>query len=186
MPKDIQNHRRPRHHPEAKCRGALKTRQGCAGRHSMGSSHRKIRTHPMPRARAHSPAVGSAHSHAAPQAFPCPRAHHAPAAKTTPDAPPHRTTTPTHLTQTQGQGSVERRSRDLLQSPAKKRRKEKTDSNHRKIPNPSHAADLPPTPMPRRRRSPAREPATPRIPQDTPNPRNHRKTQETRDSEEVT
>ena len=37
----------------------------------------KARTHPMPRAPARSPAVGPAHSHAAPQALLCPRARNA-------------------------------------------------------------------------------------------------------------
>ena len=88
--------------------------------------------------RARSPAVGSAYSPATPQALPCPRAHHAPAAKATPDIPLPRT--PCHLPRTEGQGSAETRS--LVKFSEK-------SGTH---------------PLLRvSARSPAREPATPRI-----------------------
>ena len=38
MPKDIPNPRRPRYHPEPKCRAAPTAWQGCAGRHSREAS----------------------------------------------------------------------------------------------------------------------------------------------------
>ncbi len=199
-------HPHPLHRfPESKGRGApkgaawmcLRAQQRGAEKRSMVEFTKKYRTHPIPRAIAGSPAVAPAHSHATPPALPCPRARDAqpPKPPWTPHrpAPPPRATFPgpkgseaptgaawmcaAWMCLRAQQGSAKKRSKDLLQSPAKKRRKEKPDSNHRKIPNPSHTAGPPPaplqwalpTPMPRRRRSHARKSATPRIPQDTPN-----------------
>ena len=58
----------------------------------MGSIHRKIRPHPILRARARSPAVGSAHSPTTPQALPCPQARNAPNSEDTPETPPPHST----------------------------------------------------------------------------------------------
>jgi len=55
-----------------------KARQRNAARRSPVEFPEKTRTHPLPRALARSPAVGSAHSHAAAQTLPCPRARNAP------------------------------------------------------------------------------------------------------------
>ena len=69
-----------------------KARQRNAARRSPVESPEKSQTHPLPRAAAHSPAVGSAHSSATPQAIPCPRARNAPSPKDTPETPHPRTT----------------------------------------------------------------------------------------------
>ena len=123
----------------------------------MVQSTEKTRTHPMPRALAGSPAVGPAHSPAAPPAFPCPRARNAPNSPRHPEPPSPRATfpgpmgreapkDPAWMCLRAQQGSAKKRSRDLLQSPAKKRLKAKPGRIPREIPKPLHAAGHSPLP----------------------------------------
>ena len=116
-------------------------------------------------------------------------------AKRRPRKPPRTPRRPARPPRAEGQGSVEWCGMDVPKAqsiraphreaagPAERRRKAQYDSNHRKIPNPSHAAGAAPIPMPRHRRSPARKPVTPWMPQNTPNLRH---TRNNRDPEEVT
>ena len=84
----------PRHLPRSEGqRGAegaawmfREAQQGIAARRNQVEFPEKSRTHPRPRAIACSPAVGPGHSHATPQAFPCPRARNAPYPPKTPRA----------------------------------------------------------------------------------------------------
>ena len=136
-------------------------------------------THPLPRARARSPAVGPVHSPATPQAFPCPRAHNASIPRRHPGPPPrakrrgvrkgavpmcrrHRAWEPRRDRPQAQQGSAERRSM--------------VDSIHRKIPNPlpwrgpAHSPATPQAlPCPRARNTPDR----PRHPAPSISPRHH-------------
>jgi len=61
--------------------------QGSAGRRSLVEFPGRTRTHPLPRAPARSLAVGSAHSHATPQAFSLPASPQRPGPHRNPESP---------------------------------------------------------------------------------------------------